>query len=215
MATKKQFTKNGFTLIELLVVISIISLLSSIVLTSLRVAKQKANNSSRLQAIKSFETGLDLYYAEHGKYPGWNNGSDVYPAGTYMGCYDSFWYGGGSCEINVWSDVVYDNSASTGNGLLQVLYDEGFINKEKWNDPSNPTISPNSKLKWNCRYAVRADERNVNNVQHYMLYCRVNGQSYVAQNDGGFNPNLFEIQKPELWLCVKDNANIDTYPDCN
>lgn len=215
MTIRTLLKNRGFTLIELLVVISIISILSSIVLSSIKSAKQKANDSGRVQVIKSFEAALDLYYAEHGKYPGWNNGgSDVYPAGTSVDCYTDYW-SNNSCEVRAWSGIVHDNSASSDNGFLKVLYEEGFIREEKWNDPLNPTIDPKSKLKWSCRYAVPENERDKNNVQNYMLYCRVEGNSYAAKNDGGFNPKLFEVQRPEPWMCAIDNDDIDTDPVCN
>ncbi len=67
--------KNGFTLIELLVVIAIIGLLSSVVLSSLNAARQKANNARRLSDMGQIRTALELYYNDNGKYPvvGWQS----------------------------------------------------------------------------------------------------------------------------------------------
>jgi prepilin-type N-terminal cleavage/methylation domain-containing protein len=211
-----QFTKKGFTLIELLVVISIISLLSSIVLTSLSASKKKANDSTRVQALKSFETALDLYYSEYGKYPGWNNSEGDYPGGSGSPCYQQRLVdSSGSCEEDVKSAGYfrYDNSGSVTNGFLKVLYDEGFIGKGDWNDPLDPRFAINGK--YNCRYIVTRSERDANNVQKYALHCRTESQSYAAENDIGENPKLFEIQKPEKWLCIEDVYNIDTKEDCN
>src|SRR3989344_4718220 len=61
--------KKGFTLIELLVVISIISLLSSIVLSSLNVARAKARDARRKQELVSLRNAILLYYDSHGTMP--------------------------------------------------------------------------------------------------------------------------------------------------
>jgi prepilin-type N-terminal cleavage/methylation domain-containing protein len=61
--------RRGFTLIELLVVISIISLLSSVILTSVNDARQKARDSRRVADLIQMRTALELYYAANGKYP--------------------------------------------------------------------------------------------------------------------------------------------------
>lgn len=66
------FTHNlrkAFTLIELMVVISIIGTLASMVLVSLENAKNKAEDSVRIQTIKSFEHALELYFLDYGEYP--------------------------------------------------------------------------------------------------------------------------------------------------
>ena len=59
----------GFTLIELLVVISIISLLSSIMVSSLNVARVKAHNAQRVGQFKELSKAFELYYLDHGEYP--------------------------------------------------------------------------------------------------------------------------------------------------
>jgi type II secretion system protein G len=65
--TKK--TNKGFTLIELLVVIAIIGLLSSVVLASLNVAKEKARDARRASDLIQLERALQFYYDDNGTYP--------------------------------------------------------------------------------------------------------------------------------------------------
>ena len=55
------YKNNGFTLIELLVVISIISLLSSIALASISVARNKAKDSKVYQTINNLKTENQLF----------------------------------------------------------------------------------------------------------------------------------------------------------
>lgn len=65
-------TKNknkGFTLIELLMVVSIIGLLSSIVMSSLSTAREKAKISKIVQEKHQADLFLELYQAEYGGYP--------------------------------------------------------------------------------------------------------------------------------------------------
>ncbi len=75
--------KKGFTLIELLVVITIIGFLSSIILVSMQVAKEKARDARRLQDMNQIVLSLQLYYDKYGRYPsisadsccdGWDQG---------------------------------------------------------------------------------------------------------------------------------------------
>ena len=74
---------RGFTLIELLVVIAIIALLVSILLPSLKKAKDLAKESICRQNMKSIQfNGLSLYAADHnGWIPPTNYGNDLYWAG--------------------------------------------------------------------------------------------------------------------------------------
>ncbi len=60
---------RGFTLIELLVVIAIIGVLSSVVLASLDVAGEKADDARRLSDAHSLMNALQMYYDDHGTYP--------------------------------------------------------------------------------------------------------------------------------------------------
>ena len=62
----KHTTSDGFTLIELLVVISIISLLASIVLSSLKSANVKARDARRASDTHQILVALNLYYNTYG-----------------------------------------------------------------------------------------------------------------------------------------------------
>jgi prepilin-type N-terminal cleavage/methylation domain-containing protein len=66
---KNKIPKRGFTLVELLVVVSIISLLSSIVLSGLSVARSKARDTKAIAEIKSIQQALELYRATTGSFP--------------------------------------------------------------------------------------------------------------------------------------------------
>lgn len=116
--------KRGFTLIELLVVISIISLLSSIVLASLNVARAKARDAVRLTDMRTIRTALELYYDNHRKYPD-TVGTLTGPCGIGWG---GGWEGGNS--------KVYGSGAPFINALVT----DGDISKvptESYWDASN------------------------------------------------------------------------------
>ena len=61
--------KKGFTLIELLVVIAIIGLLSTLAVVALGGARTQSRDAKRASDIKQIATALELYFAEHGRYP--------------------------------------------------------------------------------------------------------------------------------------------------
>lgn len=70
-------SSKGFTLIELMVVISIIALLSSIVLASIKSARDRADNSRVVSELKSLQVALELHKNQLGVYPNTSNGDMV------------------------------------------------------------------------------------------------------------------------------------------
>ncbi len=80
--------KRGFTLIELLVVISIIALLSSVVLSSLNTARERARFATAFTQMKQIETAAQSYFANTG-----NQQGDLGPGdgGVFVSTYIPRW----------------------------------------------------------------------------------------------------------------------------
>jgi prepilin-type N-terminal cleavage/methylation domain-containing protein len=100
--------QGGFTLIELLVVVAIISLLSSIVLASLKEAREKAKISKFRQEINQLITAIELYRTDNnGQFPFIGNMSGIQRDGT-----DS-----------VWLTHVNGRAKLIGSGLINYISD--------------------------------------------------------------------------------------------
>ncbi len=67
---------KGFTLIELLVVVAIISLISSVAMASLTVARQKARDSKRFTDLEALQKAIEFYASEKGYYPKESEGAN-------------------------------------------------------------------------------------------------------------------------------------------
>lgn len=92
------YKQKGFTLIELLVTISIIGLLSTISLTSIRGMQMKARDARRKADIHHIYIAMEQYYSQYGTY--------VIPGTGYNGC---------SCGwLNYQGGSNYVKSVATG-----------------------------------------------------------------------------------------------------
>ena len=70
MKMKIQKSERGFTLIEILIVVAIIAVLASAVLVGLGPVQRQGRDARRIYDLRQVQTGLELYYAKCGYYPG-------------------------------------------------------------------------------------------------------------------------------------------------
>ena len=61
---------GGFTLVELLIVVIILAILAAIVVPQMSAATDDAKSAALDRSLGNLRAALDLYYQQHGKYPG-------------------------------------------------------------------------------------------------------------------------------------------------
>ncbi|MDJ0739693.1 MAG: prepilin-type N-terminal cleavage/methylation domain-containing protein [Gammaproteobacteria bacterium] len=66
----KALHQSGFTLVELLIVVIILALLSAIVVPQFAASTDDARSSAADTSLSNLRAALDLYYQQHGEYPG-------------------------------------------------------------------------------------------------------------------------------------------------
>lgn len=62
--------QQGFTLVELLIVVIILALLSAIVVPQFASSTDDARSSAADTSLANLRAAIDLYYQQHGEYPG-------------------------------------------------------------------------------------------------------------------------------------------------
>ena len=86
---RKTKSQRGFSLVELLIVIAIISVLLAIVYSNLSQSRENAWNKKVRSELQNVQVAMELYKAQHGKYPDpqgntndWCSGGPVTITGT-------------------------------------------------------------------------------------------------------------------------------------
>ena len=127
-------SSRGFTLVELLVVIAIISILATLLLLQLGVARAKARDAKRIADINQVRSALELYFDDNGSYLATNVMSGLKP--TYL--------------INIPRDPIAANCTDTYAGTVSSIFNcYGYA----W----NPAIAPRSMQIW-----AELEQKNTN-----------------------------------------------------
>jgi general secretion pathway protein G len=81
---KKQIMK-GFTLVELLIVVIILAILAAIVVPQFSGTTEDAKKSALDSNLSNIRAAVDLYYQQHGEYPGINTAVSTCGGGATKG----------------------------------------------------------------------------------------------------------------------------------
>jgi prepilin-type N-terminal cleavage/methylation domain-containing protein len=100
--SKTRDNLRGFTLVELLVVIAIISILATLLLLQLGVARAKARDAKRIADVNQVRSALEMYYDDNASYLATNVMTGLSP--TYL--------------VNVPNDPLAVCTAGTYNGVV-------------------------------------------------------------------------------------------------
>ena len=74
--------QKGFTLVELLIVVIILALLAAIVVPQFASSTDEAKEAALDSTLANMRAAIDLYYQQHGEYPGENTAVDAICTGT-------------------------------------------------------------------------------------------------------------------------------------
>ena len=69
--------RRGFSLVELVIVVTIIGILASIAVPRMTTASSNAKANALQATLANVRKAIDVYYAEHGKYPGYTAGTNT------------------------------------------------------------------------------------------------------------------------------------------
>ncbi len=82
MQPQRNLAQKGFTLVELLIVVIILALLAAIVVPQFASSTDDAKLASLDTTLSNMRSAIDLYYQQHGEYPGELTAVDVACTGT-------------------------------------------------------------------------------------------------------------------------------------
>lgn len=77
--------EKGFTLVELLIVVIILAILAAIVVPQFASTTDDARASSADSTLAGLRAAIDIYYQQHGEYPGANTAVPANPCGGTSG----------------------------------------------------------------------------------------------------------------------------------
>ena len=174
--TNTMHQRKGFTLVELLVVIAIIGILASAVLVSLGGARRAARDTRRIADLRLIQSGLEIYFAACGYYPGTD--------GSGVGC-------GVGAPTPISGSWAFLQSAFAGQQL-------GTL-------PVDPTVGKEYAYAVNHgaggagqNYVLRAQLE----TNHSVLGNDLNGNPVTIPGAGQFSPAMDCDNAPNYYYCI-------------
>lgn len=74
---RRRFRAPGFSLVELVIVVTILGIIASIAIPRMTTATSTATSNALEATLANVRKAVDMYFAEHGKYPGYDPGSSL------------------------------------------------------------------------------------------------------------------------------------------
>jgi len=118
----RRSSEAGFTLVELLIVVIILGILAAIVVPQFGSSTDDAKSSALDTTLAHMRGAVDLYYQQHGSYPGENlsSGGAGLPAGAVAGT-------GAARTAQAFTDqlIYYSNLAGQTSTIKDTVYKYG------------------------------------------------------------------------------------------
>jgi prepilin-type N-terminal cleavage/methylation domain-containing protein len=128
--------KKGFTILELMIVVAIIGVLSSTVLASVNIARDKARTTTTISQLKQIATALEFYAEDHnGEYPNPASYGETAPWCN--------WDVGGEPNAHFAPEMQGADTDGDDDGIefLDPLLEEGYISKANYKDIMDNDVS--------------------------------------------------------------------------
>ncbi len=183
-------TEKGFTLIELLVVLALIAILATVLIVAIRPQEifKKARDTQRSGDLRNLDMALMAYLMERSQTANIildNANNTTCVGGTASDTiYASVGYGEGATNLSpfVWTKGTTSQEIN-GTGWLPVNF-AGVGILQVGRLPRDPLNRENPSYYYT--YACKTDF-------NYELNARMEADFGKAANDGGNNPNLYEV----------------------
>ena len=112
--------RRAFSLVELVIVVTIIGVLASIAVPRLSGAATGANSAALQATLAAVRKAIDMYYAEHGSYPGYDPSTQI-PGGDWF----------------IQQLTMYSDDEGNTNASFSATYKNGPYLRKPF--PTNPT----------------------------------------------------------------------------
>jgi general secretion pathway protein G len=102
--------RSAFSLVELVMVVTIIGIIAAIAVPRMSQATSRASANALQATLANVRKAIDMYYAEHGKYPGYLPGTDTPDGDAFVK------------QLTLYTDLTGADNASYGDPFLYGPY---------------------------------------------------------------------------------------------